>query len=61
MSESFRVLAGGHVDLADSFTDHDQYVIDVTFHALGLEALGYLLEADADAIIQRAIDSDIGQ
>lgn len=57
----FRVLAGGHVDLTDSFTSHAQYVRDVTFHARGLEELGYLLKADADAIIRRAIQSDIGR
>ncbi len=57
---SFRVIAGGHVDLTDSFTNHAQYVSQVTFHALGLKAWGYLLAADADAIIQRAIQSDIG-
>ena len=55
-----RAIAGGHVDLTDSFTDHAQYVSDVTFHARELEAGGYLLKADADAIIQRASDSDIG-
>lgn len=57
---SFRVIAGGHVDLTGSFTSHDQYVSDVTSHARTLEAGGYLLKADADAIIQRASDSDIG-
>ncbi len=57
----FRMAAGGHIDLTDSFTDHDKYVSDVTFHACGLVALGYLLEADADAIMQRAIESDIGK
>jgi hypothetical protein len=56
-----RALAGGHVDLAGNFTDHAQYVSDVTSHALALEASGYLLAADADAIIQRAIQSDIGK
>ena len=55
-----RALAGGHVDLTGSFSDHAQYVSDVTSYALDLEAFGYLLEADADAIIQRASDSDIG-
>ena len=50
-----RALAGGRVDLTGSFTDHDQYVSDVTFHARALEAGGYLLKADADAIIQRAL------
>lgn len=57
----FRMIGGGHVDLTDSFTDHTQYVSDVTFYALGLEAGGYLLESDAHAIIQRASDSDIGR
>ena len=56
----FRMAAGGYIDLTDSFDDHDLYVEDVTFHALALEACGYLLESDADAIIQRASDSDIG-
>ncbi|HZJ14261.1 MAG TPA: alpha/beta hydrolase domain-containing protein [Chthoniobacteraceae bacterium] len=57
---SFRVLAGGHVDLTDRFTDHANYVQEVTEHARRLEESGYLLEADADAIILRAIQSDIG-
>jgi len=57
----FRVIAGGHVDLTDTFTNHTDYVREVTFHARGLEALGYLLESDADAIILRAIQSDIGR
>ena len=57
----FRMLAGGHVDLTDSFTNHAQYVSEVTFHARGLEVFGYLLESDADAIIQRAKQSDIGK
>jgi hypothetical protein len=47
------------VDLAGSFTDHTDDVWQTTFHAPGLEAFGYQLEADADAIIQRAIHSDI--
>ena len=55
-----RTLAGGRVDLTGSFTSHAQYVSDITSHARGLEAGGYLLKADADAIIQRASDSDIG-
>ena len=58
---SFRVIAGGHVDLTDSFANHDQYVRDVKFHARGLEVGGYLLKADADAIILRAKQSDIGK
>ena len=57
---TLRALAGGHIDLTGSFTSHAQYVSDVTFHARALEAGGYLLKADADAIIQRASDSDIG-
>jgi hypothetical protein len=57
----FRMLAGGHVDLTDRFTDHDEYVDQVTSHARGLQALGYLLAADADAIIHQAMQSDIGR
>jgi hypothetical protein len=57
----FRAIGGGHVDLTDSFTNHTQYVSEVTFHARGLEAFGYLLESDADAIIQRAFHSEIGK
>ncbi|WP_394793416.1 alpha/beta hydrolase domain-containing protein [Armatimonas sp.] len=56
----FRMSAGGHVDLTASFTNHARYVREVMFHARGLEACGYLLESDADAIIQRANQSDIG-
>jgi Alpha/beta hydrolase domain len=55
-----RMSAGGHVDLTGSFTDHADYVNQVTCHVLALKADGYLLEADADAIIQKAIESDIG-
>jgi hypothetical protein len=58
---TFRVIAGGHVDLTAGFTNHARYVKDVTSHARGLQTLGYLLEADADAIIQRASQSDIGK
>ena len=56
-----RTLAGGHVDLTDSFTSHAANVGDVTSNARGLLALGYLLQSDADAIILRAIQSDIGR
>ncbi len=56
----FRSIGGGHVDRTGNFTNHAQYVSDVTFHARGLEACGYLLKSDADAIIQRANQSDIG-
>ncbi len=56
-----RVIAGGRIDLTASFTNHRQYVSDISFHALALEAAGYLLEEDVDAIIQRAKESDIGR
>ncbi len=58
---AFRAIAGGRVDLTDSFTDHSAYVRDVRSNARGLQTLRYLLKSDADAIIQRAIDSDIGR
>src|SRR5688572_30430842 len=45
-----RSFAGGHVDLTDQFTDHEEYVQLVATHALELQAQGYLLEADAAAI-----------
>jgi hypothetical protein len=57
----FRVIAGGYVDLTNDFTNHANYVRQVEYHARGLQSLGYLLESDADAIIQRAILSDIGR
>ena len=57
----FRALAGSHTDLTWQFTDHDAYVALVTEHALALQAQGYLLAADAAAIIEAAEDSDIGQ
>jgi hypothetical protein len=57
----FRMIGGGHVDLTHTFTDHDDYVSQISFHARELQAAGYLLEADADAIIQRAFQSDIGR
>jgi len=56
-----RVIAGGHVDLTDSFTNHADYVRQVTNHARGLQELGYLLKPDADAIIKQARQSDIGR
>ncbi len=56
----FRVLAGSHIDRTATFTDHAAYVNQVTVHARALEAQGYLLVADADAIIARAASSSIG-
>ena len=56
----FRVLAGSHVDLTDTYTGHSDYVKQVTVHARGLQELGYLLKADADAIILRKKLSNIG-
>jgi len=55
-----RALAGGHVDLTGRFTNHADYVAQVAQHAYALQAQGYLLEADADAIVEAAIQSDIG-
>jgi hypothetical protein len=57
----FRVIGGGHVNLIDSFDNHADYVAQIEYHARGLQDFGYLLEADADAIILRAILSDIGR
>jgi hypothetical protein len=57
----FRSIAGGHVDLTGTFTDHNAYVDQITTHARALQAQGYLLEADADAIILRAMLSNIGK
>lgn len=56
-----RAIMGGFVDLTDNFADHDDYVEQVTAHARRLQEDGYLLPADTDAIIRRAIDSDIGR
>jgi hypothetical protein len=56
----FRSIGGSHVDLTGTFTNHAAYVAQVTAHARNLQAGGYLLAADADAIILRAIQSDIG-
>ncbi|MFZ4574223.1 MAG: alpha/beta hydrolase domain-containing protein [Phycisphaerales bacterium] len=56
-----RVLAGGHVDLTGNFTNHNRYVRDVRSHTRALQAQRYLLASDADAIILRAIESDIGR
>jgi hypothetical protein len=55
-----RALAGGHIDLSGSFSSHAAYVAQVTLHASALQTLGYLLQADADAIVQAAIQSGIG-
>jgi len=57
----FRFLGGRHVDLTDSITNPARYLRDVTVHARMLEAGGYLLKADADAIIYKATQSDIGR
>jgi hypothetical protein len=57
----FRMIGGGHVDLTDTFTDHDDYIDQITYHARALQEQGYILEADADAIIERASASDIGR
>lgn len=56
-----RMIAGGYVDLTDSFTNHNDYVAAVTSHARKLQSQRYLLKADADAIILRAVQSDIGK
>lgn len=56
----FRVIGGSHVDLTSTFTSHADYVSAVTTHARNLQAQGYLLVADADAIILKANLSDIG-
>ncbi|HEU4420872.1 MAG TPA: alpha/beta hydrolase domain-containing protein [Planctomycetota bacterium] len=55
-----RALSGSHVDLTGSFPSHAAYVAAITLHALGLQGLGYLLQADADAIILQATQSSIG-
>ena len=55
-----RALAGSHVDLTGGFTDHDEYVRLVALHANVLVGQGYLLQSDADTIIDQAIDSGIG-
>jgi hypothetical protein len=56
----FRMLAGSHVDLTSAFTDHAEYVQLVTLRASELVSQRYLLQSDADAIIDRAIQSSIG-
>lgn len=55
-----RTIAGGHIDLTANFTDHAAYVAAVTCHAQALQLQGYLLAADANAIIEQAMQSDIG-
>ncbi len=55
-----RALAGGHIDRTASFTSHASYVAGITQHAAFLQAHGYLLAADASAIIQQAQSSNIG-
>jgi hypothetical protein len=56
-----RAICGGFVDLTDTFTSHSDYVRRITSHARSLQARGYLLKPDADAIILAAEQSDIGQ
>ena len=55
-----RALAGGRVDLTGNFTSHATYVAQIAQHAYGLQAGGYLLQADADRIVQEATQSGIG-
>ena len=55
-----RALAGGHVDLTSGFTSHAAYVAQVASSAQNLVTQRYLLQEDADAIIQRAQQSSIG-
>lgn len=54
------MLAGGHVHLTDNFTDLDDYLMNVPYDMWGLLEHLYLLESDANAIVGRAIQSDIG-
>jgi hypothetical protein len=56
----FRSIAGSHVDLSANFSSHAAYVAQITQSAYELQSQGYLLQADADAIVQAAIQSDIG-
>jgi hypothetical protein len=56
-----RAICGGFVDLTGTFASHSAYVRRVTYHARGLQSVGYLLKPDADAIILAAETSDIGQ
>ena len=58
---TLRFLAGGYVDLTANFTDHGDYVDQITAHARALQDRGYLLVQDADAIILQAQQSDIGK
>jgi hypothetical protein len=55
-----RALAGGYVDLTGTFTSHSDYPKQIKYQAQSLQALGYLLKPDADAIIREAAGSDIG-
>jgi hypothetical protein len=55
-----RAVAGGYVDLTGTFTSHADYVKAITNQARTLQALGYLLKRDANAIIQAASSSGIG-
>jgi len=55
-----RALAGAHVDLTDTFTDHDAYVAAIASRAGELVAQRYLLAEDAEAIVDAAAASDIG-
>jgi hypothetical protein len=57
----FRFIGGGFIDLTSNFTSHSSYVAQITSHARALEAQRYLLKADADAIIRKAQQSDIGK
>jgi len=56
-----RAIFGGFVDLTNAFTSHDDYVEQITDHTTRLVGQGYLLEADAEEIIRRAKESDIGK
>ncbi len=55
-----RAICGGFVDLTGAFTNHDAYVQQVTDHAETLRQQRYLLAADAEQIIRKAAESNIG-
>lgn len=55
-----RSICGGFVDLTGTFNNHDVYVQQVTDQAETLRQQGYLLAADAEQIIRKAVESNIG-
>jgi hypothetical protein len=59
--DMFRAIAGTWVDRSRTFSNHGKYVRRVSEQAAELVGAGYLLEEDADAIVDAAARSQVGK